>query len=138
MKTQENLKTPIGQIDQHFTFFLPWAGMEKVQYVSDSHADVRAAEKMGKLFDELFEANPNLADGKAGVHSLNVFFTRLLFCFFAEDTGIFAPDVFTTAIGSQTQTDGSDMRDFLIAVFHALDTATVSYTHLTLPTTPYV
>nr|WP_322799488.1 hypothetical protein [Corynebacterium diphtheriae] len=56
--------------------------MEKVQYVSDSHADVRAAEKMGKLFDELLEANPNLADGKAGVHSLNVFFTRLLFCFF--------------------------------------------------------
>lgn len=138
MKTQENLKTPIGQIDQHFTFFLPWAGMEKVQYVSDSHADVRAAEKMGKLFDELFEANPNLADGKAGVHSLNVFFTRLLFCFFAEDTGIFAPDVFTTAIGSQTQTDGSDMRDFLIAVFHALDTAKADDKPANLRDFPYV
>ncbi|OFL77141.1 DNA methyltransferase [Corynebacterium sp. HMSC077B05] len=138
MKTQENLKTPIGQIDQHFTFFLPWAGMEKVQYVSDSHADVRAAEKMGKLFDELLEANPKLADGKVGVHSLNVFFTRLLFCFFAEDTGIFAPDVFTTAIGSQTQADGSDMRDFLIAIFHALDTAKVSDKPANLRDFPYV
>ncbi|MCG7260546.1 class I SAM-dependent DNA methyltransferase [Corynebacterium guaraldiae] len=138
MKTQENLKTPIGQIDQHFTFFLPWAGMEKVQYVSDSHADVRAAEKMGKLFDELLEANPNLADGKVGVHSLNVFFTRLLFCFFAEDTGIFAPDVFTTAIGSQTQSDGSDMRDFLIAVFHALDTAKADDKPANLRDFPYV
>lgn len=138
MKTQENLKTPIGQIDQHFTFFLPWAGMEKVQYVSDSHADVRAAEKMGKLFDELLEANPKLADGKVGVHSLNVFFTRLLFCFFAEDTGIFAPDVFTTAIGSQTQADGSDMREFLIAVFHALDTSKPDDKPANLRDFPYV
>lgn len=112
--------------------------MEKVQYVSDSHADVRAAEKMGKLFDELLEANPNLADGKAGVHSLNVFFTRLLFCFFAEDTGVFAPDVFTTAIGSQTQADGSDMRDFLIAIFHALDTAKAGDKPANLRDFPYV
>lgn len=112
--------------------------MEKVQYVSDSHADVRAAEKMGKLFDELLEANPNLADGKAGVHSLNVFFTRLLFCFFAEDTGVFAPDVFTTAIGSQTQADGSDMRDFLIAIFHALDTANAGDKPANLRDFPYV
>ena len=85
-KTGENLMIPIRDIDQHFAFFLPWAGMEKAQYVAESHADVKAAERMGKLFDELLAANPGLMEGTHGRHALNVFFTRLLFCFFAEDT----------------------------------------------------
>src|SRR3954453_1997528 len=85
VKTGENLMIPIGDIDRHFTFFLPWAGMEKAQYVAEAHADVKAAERMGKLFDELLAANPEILSDPFGRHSLNVFFTRLLFCFFAED-----------------------------------------------------
>ena len=61
-KTGENLMIPIRDIDQHFTFFLPWAGMEKAQYVAEAHADVKAAERMGKLFDELLAANPGLLE----------------------------------------------------------------------------
>lgn len=121
-KTGENLMIPIQDIDQHFTFFLPWAGMEKAQYVSEAHADVKAAERMGKLFDELLAANPGLMDGTHGRHGLNVFFARLLFCFFAEDTGIFTEGQFTNAVGSHTQPDGSDVDDFLTSLFTALDT----------------
>ena len=55
---------PIRDIDQHFTFFLPWAGMEKAQYVAEAHADVKAAERMGKLFDELLAANPGCCDSR--------------------------------------------------------------------------
>lgn len=121
-KTGENLMIPIRDIDQHFTFFLPWAGMEKAQYVAEAHADVRAAERMGKLFDELLVANPELLEQPHGRHGLNVFFTRLLFCFFAEDTGIFEDNQFTNAIGSHTQTDGSDVTEFLTDLFAALDT----------------
>jgi len=122
IKTNETIGFPIREIDQHFTFFLPWAGMEKSQYVAESHADVKAAERMGKLFDELLSANPGIFDDERGRHSLNVFFTRLLFCFFAEDTGIFADNQFTNAIGSQTQSDGSDLAEFLTDLFAALDT----------------
>lgn len=61
-KTGENRTFPLRQIDEHFTFFLPWAGMEKAQYTAESHADVKAAEKMGKLFDELASANPGLLE----------------------------------------------------------------------------
>ena len=122
MKTRENLVIPIRDIASHFTFFLPWAGMEKAQYVAEAHADVRAAERMGKLFDELLTANTDLIDSSAGRHSLNVFFTRLLFCFFAEDTGVFTENQFTNAVGSHTLPDGSDTRDFLTDLFHALDT----------------
>ncbi|WP_310964902.1 DNA methyltransferase [Nocardioides terrisoli] len=121
-KTGENLMVPIADIDQHFTFFLPWAGMEKAQYVAEAHADVKAAERMGKLFDELLAANPEILGNPFGRHSLNVFFTRLLFCFFAEDTGIFGENQFTNAIGSHTQADGSDVADFLTDLFKALDT----------------
>lgn len=122
MKTGENKVFPIGDIDKHFTFFLPWAGMEKAQYTSEAHADVKAAERMGKLFDELLQANPDLIAEQHGRHALNVFFTRLLFCFFAEDTGILADGQFTTAVGSHTHVDGSDVQEFLTDLFNALDT----------------
>lgn len=137
-KTGENLMIPIRDIDQHFTFFLPWAGMEKAQYVAEAHADVKAAERMGKLFDELLEANPGLLALPHGRHALNVFFTRLLFCFFAEDTGIFASNQFTNAVGSHTQADGSDMAQFLDDLFTALDTAEPADKPTYLAKFPYV
>lgn len=137
-KTGENLMIPIRDIDQHFTFFLPWAGMEKAQYVSEAHADVKAAERMGKLFDELLAANPRSLEATHGRHALNVFFTRLLFCFFAEDTGIFAEGQFTNAVGSHTQRDGSDVDDFLAALFTALDTEDPADKPKHLAAFPYV
>ena len=121
-KTRENLIIPIRDIANHFSFFLPWAGMEKAQYTAEAHADVKAAERMGKLFDELLSVNPDLFTSTTGRHSLNVFFTRLLFCFFAEDTGIFQENQFTNAVGSHTHKDGSDTQEFLEALFAALDT----------------
>ena len=129
---------PIRDIDQHFTFFLPWAGMEKAQYVAEAHADVKAAERMGKLFDELLAANPGLLERPNGRHALNVFFTRLLFCFFAEDTGIFAENQFTNAVGSHTQADGSDVADFLTDLFTALDTEDPATSRSHLSAFPYV
>ncbi|MDJ0356047.1 DNA methyltransferase [Paenarthrobacter sp. PH39-S1] len=137
-KTGENLMIPIRDINQHFTFFLPWAGMEKAQYVAEAHADVKAAERMGKLFDELLAANPGMFDMAHGRHALNVFFTRLLFCFFAEDTGIFEEGGFTNAVGSHTQPDGSDVAEFLTEVFKALDTKDAEAKPVHLARFPYV
>ena len=121
-KTGETLIAEIGKIPDHFIFFLPWAGMEKTQYAAESHADVRAAERMAKLFDELVKQNPETQETLQGRHSLNTFFTRILFCFFAEDTGIFQEGQFTTAIESLTQSDGTDVKGFLEDLFAALDT----------------
>ncbi|WP_047241332.1 DNA methyltransferase [Corynebacterium epidermidicanis] len=138
MKTGENLLIPIRDIAQHFIFFLPWAGMEKAQYAAESHADVKAAERMGKLFDELLRANPDLTSTDEGRHGFNVFFTRLLFCYFAEDTGIFKENQFTNAVGSHTHTDGSDTREFLAELFLALDTPNVGDKPSYLSGFPYV
>lgn len=137
-KTGENLIIPIREIAKHFTFFLPWAGMEKTQYVAEAHADIKAAESMGKLFDELLKANPTMMDDPTKRHGLNVFFTRLLFCFFAEDTGIFTDNQFTNAVGSHTQSDGSDVQEFLTDLFLALDTANPADKPAHLSEFPYV
>lgn len=137
-KTGENIVFPLREIAQHFTFFLPWAGMEKAQYVAERHADVKAAEQMGKLFDELLEANPILTEDGPQRHGLNVFFTRLLFCLFAEDTGIFTDNQFTNAVGSHTQEDGSDVHIFLNDLFRALDTESPEDKPAYLRDFPYV
>lgn len=137
-KTSETIGFPIREIDQHFTFFLPWAGMEKAQYVAEAHADVKAAVRMGKLFDELLHANPGLLEQPHGRHALNLFFTRLLFCFFAEDTGIFAENHFTNAVASHTHSDGSDTAEFLTNLFTALDTASTADKPNHLAAFPYV
>lgn len=59
-RTSETLAIPLADIDKQFTFFLPWAGMEKAQYVAEAHADVKAAERMAKLFDQLLASSRGL------------------------------------------------------------------------------
>lgn len=119
-KTTDTLDIPIEQIAKHFDFFLPWAGMEKAQHQNENPADVKAAEKMAKLYDELKKDNP--VKTAEQVHNLNVFLSRLLFCFFAEDTGIFETSQFTNAISSHTQVDGSDLHTYLDKLFEVMNT----------------
>ena len=65
-----------------FEFFTPLAGIEKIQFTQDAEADVKSAELMAKLFDDIRRYN-DIRDPQT-VHALNVFMSRLLFCFFAE------------------------------------------------------
>lgn len=119
-KTSDTLDIPILEIARHFDFFLPLAGMEKAQQQFENPADVKAAERMAKLYDEIKKDNPT--DTPEKVHNLNVFLSRLLFCFFAEDTGIFEKSQFTHAISSHTQQDGSDLQEYLDKLFEVLNT----------------
>lgn len=120
-RTRETLSTPLGEIGQHVAFFLPWAGMEKTTYISEHHADRKAADKMAVLFDELLKVTPSLKETPQSRHNLNTFFSRLLFCFFAEDTEVFTSNQFTNAVGSLTLKDGSDTHEVIAQIFAALD-----------------
>lgn len=120
-KTEGSTVFPLAQINRHFAFFLPWAGMEKAQFIPERPADTRAAEKMGKLFDELVKKNPDITATTAARHSLNIFFTRLLFCYFAEDTDLFPRGSFTKTIASHTREDGSDTATVIAEIFDVLD-----------------
>lgn len=119
-KTKDTLDIKLSDITKYFDFFLPWAGMEKATYQGENPADVKAAEKMAKLFDEIKKDNPELTS-KEQLHSLNVFLSRLLFCFFAEDTGIFVPKQFSHALNNYTQADGSDLHEYLDKIFAVMN-----------------
>src|SRR5690625_932949 len=94
--------------------------MEKAEYQSENPADVKAAERMAKLFDEIKKDNTD--DSPEFIHGLNVFLSRLLFCFFAEDTGIFPEGQFTKGVSSHTQGDGNDLNSYLDKLFDVLNT----------------
>jgi len=118
LKTNGKLDVEIKDLPKYFDFFLPWAGMEKTQHTNDNPADVKAAEKMAKLFDEI--KKDNVDSSHEFTHSLNVFLSRLLFCFFAEDTNIFKDLQFTNSIALHTQVDGSDLAKYLDRLFLVL------------------
>lgn len=125
LKTNDRLDISLDELPNKFDFFLPWAGMEKAVYQGENPADVKAAEKMAKLFDLIKGDNfdESNKDDTEALHGLNVFLTRLLFCFFAEDTEIFADNQFSNAIQSHTKDDGSDLSDYLNRLFTVLNTS---------------
>lgn len=104
-----------------FEFFTPLAGIEKIQYTEEAEADVKSAELMAKLFDDIRRYN-NIRDAET-VHALNIFMSRLLFCFFAEDTGLFPEEnLFTNTLKTHTKEDGSDLGEFIDRAFLAMST----------------
>lgn len=105
---------------ENYEFFLPLSGLYEKPLAYTSHpADVKACEKMGRLYDIIRTLNHYDA---SNIHELNVFLTRLLFCFFAEDTEIFPKSgQMTAAIESLTQADGSDLSEFFSRLFAILD-----------------
>jgi hypothetical protein len=119
-KTADSLDISIRDLPKYYDFFLPWAGLEKSRIQSENPADIKAAERMGRLYDLILADNP--ARTKEERHSLNVFLSRLLFCYFAEDTGIFAGNQFINGVTSYTESDGKDLKPHFEKVFEVLST----------------
>ena len=119
LREKDTYENQLERLPSDFAFFYPLMEVERVHYVEESPADMKAAEKLAKLHDELrayneFRSNDDL-------HDLNIFITRLLFCFFAEDTGIFEENLFTSSIQRYTKEDGSDLSDYLAHTFNIMD-----------------
>ncbi|WP_351017143.1 DNA methyltransferase [Shewanella sp. AC91-MNA-CIBAN-0169] len=129
--SKERLDIELDELHSNYGFFLPLVGLEKAIIGSENPADVKAAEKMGQLFD-IIRTHNHLSTPE-DIHALNVFLTRLLFCFFAEDTGIFSSAQFTSAIKSYTEEDGSDLDSFLYQLFSVLNTDSTSPKRQSLP-----
>lgn len=126
-KKGTTLDIKLRDIDRNVDFFYGWTGDEITDEKTEAIADRRAADKMKDLYAEIERINRDkLAVPSLNFrHDLNVFFSRLLFCFFAEDTRVFSrteEHMFTNAIKDFTQTDGSDLDQFLQTLFEALDT----------------
>lgn len=119
MRERESYENPLNRLYCDFAFFYPLCGVERFTNVDESPADVKAAEKLAKLHDELRAYNE--FSSRSELHDLNIFIARLLFCFFAEDTGIFEDNLFTGSVVRYTKEDGSDLADYLDAAFNVMD-----------------
>lgn len=122
LKLGKNLDIELEDLPNHFDFFLPLAGSEVYNASNNNEADRNASYKMASVYDLLIEENPGIYNSKESIHHLNIFLSRLLFCFFAEDTEIFEEEsIFTNTLAQHTTENGSDTHSFLDDLFDRLD-----------------
>lgn len=104
-----------AQLHKKIKLFSDLAGYKSSSVLpSDKEVDVKAAEKMARLHDLL------KATGYEG-HQLELYLVRILFCLFADDTGIFEKNIFFDYI-SNSKEDGSDLSSRIARLFEILDT----------------
>ena len=89
---------------------------EDVQhYVPEDPINIRAVKAIGKLYEAVKDTNHFTSEEASRL------LTRLVFCFFADDTGIFNTNAIRQYIEENTKPDGSDIGAHIDMVFRVLD-----------------
>ena len=113
---RETVSFPLAELPSHVEAFGFILGVQRRTFRDQDPANVEAAELVGRLHDALADI------GYRG-HDLERFLVRIVFCLFADDTGIFEPrDIFFDLLESRTTEDGSDTGPRLAQLFQVLDT----------------
>jgi hypothetical protein len=106
----------LRQLPEHVEDFAFILGVQKRAFRDQDPVNIEASELMGTLHDALKES------GYEG-HDLERFLVRLVFCLFADDTGIFEPrDIFSDLVKDRTSPDGSDTGQWVSQLFEVLNT----------------
>ncbi len=112
----ENVAFPLAELPQHIEKFGFISGVQKRSFRDQDPVNIEASERVGELHDAL-------ADSGYTGHDLEQFLVRIVFCFFADDTGIFEPrDIFLDLLENRTRDDGSDLGGWLAQLFQVLNT----------------
>ncbi len=115
-KDGETIEFALKDLHKHIKLFGFMAGYKVQEIKAQDPVNIKAAERMGRLHDALKASH---YDG----HPLEVLLVRLLFCLFADDTGIFQPaQAFRAFIEERTAPDGSDLGPRLAQAFQVLNT----------------
>ena len=116
LETGETIEFALKDLHKHIKVFGFVAGYKTLEIKPQDSVNIKAAERMGRLHDAL------KASGYTG-HPLEVLLVRLLFCLFADDTGIFQPaQAFRAFVEERTAPDGSDVGLRLAQLFQVLNT----------------
>jgi hypothetical protein len=119
--TGETVASDYKDFPDHFGFFLPLAGIATTAEIRNNPIDIKASGRLNRLYVELLKHNEDwgAADRR---HDMNQFMTRLIFCFFAEDTGIFQRDnMFTQSVEQMSDSKSENTHEVVSTLFHALD-----------------
>jgi len=111
----EEYEFSLGEFHENVNLFGFIAGYQTRKIQAQDPVNIKAAEKMGKLHDQM------KAVGYEG-HPLEIYLVRLLFCLYAEDTAIFEKQQFTAYIEDKTNEDGSDLANHMSQLFEVLNT----------------
>lgn len=112
----EHWEFPLADLHKQVRLFGFIAGYQTRAPRPQDPVNFKAAERMGRLHDHLKAA------GYAG-HPLEVLLVRVLFCLFADDTGLFQPaQAFREWLESDTAADGRDLGPRLSELFQILNT----------------
>ena len=113
---QEVVTFALADLPAHVQAFGFILGVQRRTFRDQDPANIKAAELVGRLHDAL-------SDAGHGGHDLERFLVRVVFCMFADDTGIFEPrDIFLEFIEMRTSEDGADLGPWLAQLFEVLDT----------------
>jgi len=113
---REAVAFPLADLPGHVESFGFILGVQRRTFRDQDPANIEAAELVGRLHDALADA------GHRG-HDLERFLVRVVFCMFADDTGVFEPrDIFLDFIETRTSEDGADLGPWLAQLFEVLDT----------------
>ena len=112
---EQTIDFPLSQLHKHIRRFAFIAGYETRHIDPEDPANLEATKLLANVHDRLEEV------GYTG-HDLQRFMVRILFCLFADDTGIFEPDSFKLWLQNHTREDGSDLGTQLSFLFRILDT----------------
>lgn len=117
----ETIACDFTDFPNHFGFLLPLAGISTIKEIKDNPIDVRATGRLNKLYVELLRENPAWAKDERR-SDMNHFMARLVFCFFAEDTGIFSDTgMFTQTVDRMSDRSGSNTHEVLSEIFRAMN-----------------
>lgn len=115
-KPENDISFPLEELPKYVERFGFVIGRQKREFRDQDPVNIKASELVGELHDALEEG------GYTG-HNLEKFLVRLVFCLFADDTGIFEPrDIFLDLLEQRTNEDGSDLGQWITKLFEVLDT----------------
>ena len=119
--TGETIACNYEDFPDHFGFFLSLAGIQATSEIRNNPIDIKATGRLNRLYIELLKHNEDWGTDERR-HDLNQFMTRLIFCFFAEDTGIFQKeDMFTKTVEQMSDGKSENTHEVISTLFHALD-----------------
>lgn len=122
LESGETVACAFADFPEHFGFFLPLAGISYTKELKETAIDRGAARRLNRLYVELLKDNPDWGTAERRA-DINHFMAQLIFCFYAEDTGIFHPSYpFTTTVEKMSARDSSNTHEVIGEIFRALNT----------------
>ncbi len=116
LKTGTRNECKLKDLAKHAGWFRFLTEIDPPDILEESPINRQAAYAVSRLHEALLSANFTGRD-------LEVFLTRLLFCFFADDTGIFGADGVFRHLVESTRQDGRDTGARLSVLFEVLNTS---------------